>query len=44
VRILATYDDELRNAMTQFQASLAETARGKDSELQRRLGESASEK
>ena len=35
VRILGTYDDDLRAAMTRFQAGLADTARGKDAALQR---------
>jgi 5-(carboxyamino)imidazole ribonucleotide mutase len=43
VRILATHDEDLQAAMTRFQASLADTARGKDTELQRRLGGKASE-
>jgi 5-(carboxyamino)imidazole ribonucleotide mutase len=43
VRILATYDEDLQAAMTRFQASLADAARGKDTELQRRLGGKASE-
>jgi 5-(carboxyamino)imidazole ribonucleotide mutase len=38
VRILATYDEDLRAAMSRFQVSLADTARGKDRELQSRLG------
>jgi 5-(carboxyamino)imidazole ribonucleotide mutase len=38
VRILATSDDDLRAAMALFQASLADTARGKDRDLQGRLG------
>lgn len=39
VRILATHDDDLRVAMTQFQAGLADTARDKDASLQLRLAE-----
>jgi 5-(carboxyamino)imidazole ribonucleotide mutase len=38
VRILATSDDHLRAAMALFQARLADTARGKDRDLQGRLG------
>ena len=41
VRILASHDEELRAAMVRFQASLADTARGKDAALQSRLGEDA---
>ena len=37
VRILATADDDLRARMIKFQASLAETARGKDASLRARL-------
>jgi 5-(carboxyamino)imidazole ribonucleotide mutase len=44
VRILATHDDDLRAAMTRFQESLADTARGKDAALQTRLGADAPDK
>jgi 5-(carboxyamino)imidazole ribonucleotide mutase len=43
VRILATYDEDLRAAMLTFQAGLAETARGKDASLQSRLTQAAGE-
>jgi 5-(carboxyamino)imidazole ribonucleotide mutase len=36
VRILAAHDDGLRARMVEFQRSLAETARGKDADLQTR--------
>jgi 5-(carboxyamino)imidazole ribonucleotide mutase len=39
VRILATEDDDLREAMVKFQQSLGETARGKDAALRARLDE-----
>jgi 5-(carboxyamino)imidazole ribonucleotide mutase len=38
VRILATSDDDLRKAMAAYQSGLADTARGKDAALRRRLG------
>ena len=37
VRILATSDDKLQARMAQFQADLAETAKAKDAELQKKL-------
>ena len=37
VRVLAASDDALRERMTAFQASLADTARAKDAALQERL-------
>src|SRR3954454_4964048 len=37
VRILATSDDALQARMAQFQAELAETAKAKDAELQKKL-------
>jgi 5-(carboxyamino)imidazole ribonucleotide mutase len=37
VRVLAASDDGLRARMEQFQAGLADTARGKDAALQQRL-------
>src|SRR3954469_1540664 len=37
VRILAAHDDELRSRMAQFQAELAESAKAKDAELQKKL-------
>ena len=37
VRILASYDEDLRSKMAQFQAGLAETAKAKDAELQKKL-------
>jgi 5-(carboxyamino)imidazole ribonucleotide mutase len=37
VRILAASDEELRSRMSQFQADLAETAKTKDAELQKKL-------
>jgi 5-(carboxyamino)imidazole ribonucleotide mutase len=38
VRILATYDDDLRERMARFQTELGDLARGKDADLQARLG------
>jgi len=38
VRILAAYDDALRQRMERFQVQLAETARAKDAALRQRLG------
>ena len=38
VRILASADPALQDRMRTFQASLADTARGKDASLRRRLG------
>src|SRR5512144_2355791 len=38
VRILAAADERLRSRMTEFQATLAETARAKDATLQALLG------
>jgi 5-(carboxyamino)imidazole ribonucleotide mutase len=37
VRILAASDEDLRSKMAQFQAELAETAKAKDAELQKKL-------
>jgi 5-(carboxyamino)imidazole ribonucleotide mutase len=41
VRILATSDDDLQKAMAAYQSGLADTARGKDAALRRRLGTEA---
>jgi 5-(carboxyamino)imidazole ribonucleotide mutase len=43
VRILATSNEELRAAMSQFQDGLADTARGKDTSLQSRLAPEATD-
>jgi 5-(carboxyamino)imidazole ribonucleotide mutase len=43
VRILATSNEELRAAMSQFQDALADTARGKDASLQSRLAADAAD-
>jgi phosphoribosylcarboxyaminoimidazole (NCAIR) mutase len=38
VRILGTCDEDLRRRMEEFQQSLGDIARGKDADLQARLG------